>query len=462
MDTTREGGRYNERRRRARREGRARNRRGRCNRAEHRRLPRLPRAAARPHRRLGRCRHTDPGLGRHTDRLDFFSIADHCSYPYDRLMTPAQYRDTQATANRYTQDGTFVTFWGFEWTSDDTSWGGPSALLGKGHVTVINSPDFCRATDQATNDLNVLVGWLSTRDVVAFMNQPGEYKYGFDSFDFHRSEKIVGMELRNENTDYFASGSWCHAALARGWRSGAEGSGDNHAANWGTENECRMAVRVREKTRAAVPAAMEARRFCSTRDRNLPLSFTIRGAKMGSTVPTVTLHSLPDRVDRRRPADVHARGAGEERHGRRHVDERRHPSPRDQLGDRRPGGLLLREGVPGRRLGRHLLADLRRRAGPSAAVMSANRPRSFDRAQDGPEHRRRAAAQELERLPPPPRLRRGSPVRATREGGLLDEPGQPFAVPQPRGLRAERLEAVANHLVQDGLGRLPWLVLPRS
>ena len=99
---------------------------------------------------------------RDTALLDFFSIADHCSYPYNSMMTVAEYQAMQATANSYNQDGTYVTFWGFEWTSDDTSWGGPSTLLGKGHITIISSPDFCRATDAASDDLNELINWVST------------------------------------------------------------------------------------------------------------------------------------------------------------------------------------------------------------------------------------------------------------------------------------------------------------
>jgi len=54
-----------------------------------------------------------------------------------------------------------------------------------------------------------------------------------------------------------------------------------------------------------------------------------------------------------------------------------------------------------------------------------------------------AAPQEFEKLP-------------------FDEPGQPFPIPQARGLRAEGLEVLANDLVQDGRRRRPWLVLPRS
>ena len=222
---------------------------------------------------------------RDTAKLDFFGIADHCSYPYDSMMTVAEYQAMQTTANSYHQDGTFATFWGFEWTSDDTSWGGPSTLLGKGHLTIINSPDFCRATDEASNDLNELVNWMSTRDVAAFFNHPGEYGTTFDNFNFNSSDKIVGMEMWNRNTDYYGTGSWYHDALNKGWYIGAEGSGDNHSADWGTQNEWRMAILAANLTRATLFDAMKARRFFSSRDKNLALSFKCNGAEMGSKIP---------------------------------------------------------------------------------------------------------------------------------------------------------------------------------
>lgn len=230
---------------------------------------------------------------RDTAKLDFFSIADHCSYPYDSVMTVAEYQGMQATANSYNQDGVYVTFWGFEWTSDDTSWGGPSTLLGKGHITIINSPDFCRATDPASNDLNELVNWMSARDLVAFFNHPGQYNTTFDKFAFNQTDKIVGMELWNGSTDYYSNDGYHRndgglgyydEALARGWYVGATGSGDNHSKDWGAQNEWRMAVLAPEKTRASIHGAMKARRFYSSRDRNLALSFRCNGAQMGSRI----------------------------------------------------------------------------------------------------------------------------------------------------------------------------------
>jgi hypothetical protein len=229
--------------------------------------------------------------------LDFFSLADHCSYPYPDGITPSEYQNQQSVANSYNQDGVYVTFWGFEWTSDDTSWGGPPTLLGKGHITIINSPDHCNATDEATNDLNELVDWMSTRDVVAFFNHPGQYGTNFDNFNFNYSDKIVGMELWNRSTDYYGSGSWYHNALNEGFYIGATGGGDNHSADWGTLNEWRMAILAPELTRASLFEAMKARRFYSSRDKNLALSFTCNGAQMGSKTASGSLDVVIEASD---------------------------------------------------------------------------------------------------------------------------------------------------------------------
>ena len=236
---------------------------------------------------------------RDTAKLDFFSLADHCSYPYGANdgLTVAEYQNQQSIANSYNQDGVYVTFWGFEWTSDDTSWGGPSTLLGKGHITIINSPDHCEADEEATNDLNELVDWLSTRDAVAFFNHPGQYGYDFDNFLFNHSDKIVGMELWNRSDDYYGTGSWYHNALGKGWYIGATGSQDNHSANWGTMNEWRMAILAPELTRASLLDAMKARRFYSSRDKNLVLSFTCNGAQMGSKIDGGLLDVVIDTSD---------------------------------------------------------------------------------------------------------------------------------------------------------------------
>jgi hypothetical protein len=133
----------------------------------------------------------------------------------------------------------------------------------------------------------------SRNNCFAFFNHPGQYGYDFDNFLGYFSDKIVGMELWNRNDDYYDKGSatgpndngiWYNNALGKGWYIGATGSGDNHYRDWGTLNEWRMAVLAKEKTRESIYDAIKARRFYSTRDKNLVLTFTCNGAQMGSKI----------------------------------------------------------------------------------------------------------------------------------------------------------------------------------
>ena len=230
--------------------------------------------------------------------LDFFSLADHDCYPYPSDgLTVREYQKLQDIANSYNEDGTFVAFWGFEWTSDDLSWGGPSTLLAKGHLHIINSPDHCEADEEATNDMNELVDWMSTRDLVAFFNHPGQYNTTFDYFLFNYSDKIVGMELWNRSDDYYGTGTWYHNALDEGFYIGATGSQDHHGTRWGNVNEWRLAILAPELTRASLFDAMKARRFYSSRDKNLVLSFTCNGEQMGSRIDGGSLDFAIDASD---------------------------------------------------------------------------------------------------------------------------------------------------------------------
>lgn len=227
---------------------------------------------------------------RDTAGLDFFSITDH-DYWFDD-MTQTDWDTIKDTANSYNDDGTYVTFWGFEWTSDFPE-PGYETLTGKGHITIINSDDWCNATEELTNELDELVNWLDARDVVAFFNHPGQYETTFDGFNFNYTDRIVGMELWNRSDDYYSNDGYCDddgglpyydEAIVRGWYIGATGSQDNHRKGWGTENDWRMVILAPEKTRPSIYAAMQARRFYSSRDRNLALSFKINGAEMGSKI----------------------------------------------------------------------------------------------------------------------------------------------------------------------------------
>lgn len=220
-------------------------------------------------------------------KLDFFALADHSQW-----LTDEEWNQSKQAANNANQDGDFVTFQGFEWSGD------------YGHVTVLNTDDCCVAyndPDTKTNapliwNFDELLKWIASRDTIAFFNHPGIYDSKRQTYAFPVTEKFVGMELWNKNapftTYYYNDGynkndgglSYYDEANSAGWKIGASGSGDNHSATWGTDTDYRLAVLATAKTRAAIYDALKNRRFFSTLDKNLKLSFEIDQKPMGSVV----------------------------------------------------------------------------------------------------------------------------------------------------------------------------------
>jgi len=230
-------------------------------------------------------------MARDVAGLDFFAITDHDYWPND--MTHSDWAKIRDAANSFNEDGVFTAFWGFEWTSDIEE--DNNGDKGLGHFTVINTAQWAHSRHPSTNTLSKFADWLTETDGVAFFNHPGQYTTSFDKFDFKHSDNIVGMELWNRNSGfsyYYNNGynkndgglGYFDEALKMGWYIGAGGGHDNHDKSWGTMNDYRIAVLANEKNRKAILGAFKARRFYSTADKNLRLSFTANGAEMGSKI----------------------------------------------------------------------------------------------------------------------------------------------------------------------------------
>ncbi len=220
---------------------------------------------------------------RNTAHLDFFSLSDHSN-----AITSAEWVDIKNQANAYNEDGVFITFWGFEWSSGGNF----------GHVSVYGTDDYC-TTNSPTSTFNAFVSWLSSRNCVAFFNHPGRENAAgmeFNHFTSSLSDKIFGIELWNKgdnfnyyyyNDGYFTGDnnkSYYDEALSRGWMIGAWGGGDNHWATWGNAVPLKVAVLANNLTRTDILNAIKSKRFYSTLDRNIALSFKIHGKEMGSSL----------------------------------------------------------------------------------------------------------------------------------------------------------------------------------
>lgn len=218
---------------------------------------------------------------KNTAGLDFFGLSDHAS-----AINTTEWATLKTAADNYNEDGVFTSFRGFEWSH--------STL---GHVTIINTDDYCTAS--AVPTFPGLLSWVSTRECAAFFNHPGRQNstgQEFGQFADTPSDKFVGMELWNKNdiynVYYYNDGYYPNdgnlgfydEALTNGWKIAAGGSSDNHSGTWGTDNDYRLAVLANNLTRDDLYNAMLEKRFFSTLDNNIKMSFKINGSEMGSTV----------------------------------------------------------------------------------------------------------------------------------------------------------------------------------
>jgi hypothetical protein len=214
--------------------------------------------------------------------LDFFSLSEH-----SEMMTSTEWTTVKNAANKYNEDGVFTTFSGFEWSS-----------VTYGHVSVINTSDYCSFLSSSTDNFTELLSWVNARNGIAFFNHPGWSWLAwqeFNKFTSSPSNKFVGMELWNDvdgfskyfyNDGYYSNDggkNYFEEALARGWKIGAAGSDDNHVSSWGTRTDWRVGVLANALTRTEIMNAFIARRFFTTLDKNLSLSLKVNGAEMGST-----------------------------------------------------------------------------------------------------------------------------------------------------------------------------------
>jgi hypothetical protein len=222
-------------------------------------------------------------FARDVSHLDFFGLSEHCIY-----LTQLEWDSLKKISAAANRDSLFTAFYGFEWTSSTPY----------GHLSVFETDSFKSVLDTAFDSFLEINSWIEKHRGLAFFNHPGRQNGSNMEFMHFESKPIsnfVGMELWNrnngfsvyyENDGYFSNDgnkSFYDEALLRGWRIGAEGAEDNHTANWGMYSDFRTAILAKANTKKDLLDAYWNRRFYSTLDKNLVLSFSLENHEMGDS-----------------------------------------------------------------------------------------------------------------------------------------------------------------------------------
>lgn len=249
--------------------------------------------------------HRDAGPTR-GDRADGVLIANR----------PELYADLIREADRATEDGRFVAFYGQEFSS--ISRGNHTNILMANKVIRTENGDYRTVfTDQWMNEHGVEVihlnhPWEGKRRsnsnrflLLSELGSAEDENYGFDLFGspeaFRRAlderafliELLNGPALRDADAEHGetffgdAQPDWYIAYLNRGLHLAPTGNQDNHYRTWGTINENRTVVLAPELTRAALLQAMKERRVYATEDKGFRVTFTVNNHIMGSRRPPV-------------------------------------------------------------------------------------------------------------------------------------------------------------------------------
>lgn len=215
---------------------------------------------------------------RDTAKIDFLAITDH-----NTQLSQSEFNDIRAQASTFNQDGVFVAIAGQEWTTN------------VGHSCVYES-------DHIFTSTNVLAFYneLIASGCSANFNHPTYPSITvFNNLAYFPAADTYmnAMEVRREEEE-----ARYIVALDSGWHIGADGSQDNHQANWGDGPSWTVAIAT-ALTKTCILDAHRNHRIYSTLDRNLKLSFKVNDYWMGSTItdPTALFFTIevsdPDNED---------------------------------------------------------------------------------------------------------------------------------------------------------------------
>ncbi|HBK55004.1 MAG TPA: hypothetical protein DDZ76_01750 [Xanthomonadales bacterium] len=250
---------------------------------------------------------------RNTAGLDFLAVVEH-----NHLMQEACPTCTaQGVRDRYTAGfnnaisstvaGSFVALFGMEW----------GVISGGGHVNIYNQSKLMAWSSEPNHVLTPQSDYPALYTAIK-NNQPSGGSFGtfnhpastdFGSFTrtsngdaVMRGIALVSGPAFSTSTTFTPGGTRYDArfkqALAAGWQVAPEAQQDNHCWNFGTSTPNRTVALIPNGTtfnQAALLAAINARQFYASEDRNAQLIFrttngtSVMGASFNTTNPSIAV-----------------------------------------------------------------------------------------------------------------------------------------------------------------------------
>lgn len=229
-------------------------------------------------------------------RLDYVTHSEH-----DIWMDDHEWNVLQANARRFSKDGEFIAFLGYEWTVQNTQ--------GGHHNVLLRAPQGRRIPAQEYGTLSRLYQGLRTHHrpadvaVIAHAHQAGDYRLRDPQL-----APVVEVMSQHGTFEWFGQ-----AYLRHGHQVGFVAASDNHLSQPGysapqggslSQRGGLGALRAPARTRDALFDALRARATYATTGDRMIVDFTVNGAEMGSRTAFTTTRHLAGRVIGTAPIDT--------------------------------------------------------------------------------------------------------------------------------------------------------------
>lgn len=210
--------------------------------------------------------------------LNFLAITDHMEQ-----LSSSELSQCNNFAIQHTQNGVFIAFCGYEWSSPYY-----------GHVNVFNTTEEPSVTTYS--NWSGFRQWLIDRpSALAQFNHPGDESYFNNWYDFeYKGAETDSCFPLIEFQSVQQANDWYELALNKGWHLSPVWNQDNHSADWGTKNNCRAGVWLSQLTYNDLIDGLRKGRTFATMDKNASILLISNNSIMGST--THRLFNMPFRI----------------------------------------------------------------------------------------------------------------------------------------------------------------------